>query len=77
MLSLSALLCEPNPDDPLVREIAMQWRKSRPEHDRKAAQLTKEYVLRTCLARTVLILLTFATCLDKLVVQQILQSGNA
>ncbi|KAJ9122389.1 hypothetical protein QFC22_001811 [Naganishia vaughanmartiniae] len=42
MLSLSALLCEPNPDDPLVREIAMQWRKSRPEHDRKAAQLTKE-----------------------------------
>ncbi|KAJ9100537.1 hypothetical protein QFC21_003580 [Naganishia friedmannii] len=42
MLSLSALLCDPNPDDPLVREIAMQWRKSRPEHDRKAAQLTKE-----------------------------------
>ncbi|GHJ87196.1 hypothetical protein NliqN6_3598 [Naganishia liquefaciens] len=42
MLSLSALLCEPNPDDPLVREIAMQWKKSRPEHDRIAALWTKE-----------------------------------
>ncbi|KAJ9108277.1 hypothetical protein QFC19_002525 [Naganishia cerealis] len=47
MLSLSALLCEPNPDDPLVREIAMQWRKSRQDHDSKAAQLTKEYAFRT------------------------------
>lgn len=45
MLSLSALLCEPNPDDPLVREIAMQWKKNRQEHDRIAAQWTKEYVL--------------------------------
>jgi hypothetical protein len=49
MLSLSALLCEPNPDDPLVREIAMQWKKNRQEHDRIAAQWTKEYVL-DCLA---------------------------
>jgi ubiquitin-protein ligase len=44
MLSLSALLCEPNPDDPLVREIAMQWKKNRQEHDRIAAQWTKEFV---------------------------------
>ncbi|KAJ9113506.1 hypothetical protein QFC20_001857 [Naganishia adeliensis] len=42
MLSLSALLCEPNPDDPLVREIAMQFKKNRQEHDRIAAQWTKE-----------------------------------
>jgi len=44
MLSISALLCEPNPNDPLVGNIAAQLRKNKDEHDKTAQAHTDAYV---------------------------------
>ena len=43
LLSICSLLTDPNPDDPLVPEIASLYKKNRKEHDQKAADWTRKY----------------------------------
>jgi len=43
LLSISSLLCEPNPDDPLVPDIAHQYRTNRVIYDHTARQWTEMY----------------------------------
>jgi ubiquitin-conjugating enzyme E2 D/E len=43
LLSICSLLAEPNPDDPLVPEIAELYKKNRPYHDSKALEWTIQY----------------------------------
>jgi len=43
LLSISSLLCEPNPDDPLVPDIAHQYRHNRALYDETARQWTMKY----------------------------------
>ena len=43
LLSISSLLTDPNPDDPLVPEIAKLYRENRAEHDKRAAEWTRKY----------------------------------
>ena len=43
LLSLSSLLTDPNPSDPLVGDIAQELLRNRKEHDRKAKDWTKRY----------------------------------
>ncbi|KAF8066887.1 ubiquitin-conjugating enzyme/RWD-like protein [Lyophyllum atratum] len=43
MLSLSSLLTDPNPKDPLVPSIATQYVRSRKQHDATARQWTEMY----------------------------------
>jgi len=42
LMSISSLLSEPNPDDPLVTSIASEYKENKEEHDKKA----KEYTLK-------------------------------
>ena len=43
LLSLSSLLTDPNPDDPLVPEIARLFKEDRAAHDEKAKEWTRKY----------------------------------
>ncbi|KAJ3355278.1 ubiquitin-conjugating enzyme E2 E1 [Allomyces macrogynus ATCC 38327] len=43
LLSISSLLTDANPDDPLVGDIAKQYKENRDEHDRTAREWTKRY----------------------------------
>lgn len=43
ILSLSSLLTDPNPDDPLVPTIAQQYKKDRKHHDDIARSWTRQY----------------------------------
>ena len=43
LLSICSLMDEPNPNDPLVSEIAHLYKTNRKEHDRRAQQYTLEY----------------------------------
>jgi len=43
MLSLSSLLTDPNPKDPLVPSIATQYTRNRKQHDATARQWTKQF----------------------------------
>jgi ubiquitin-conjugating enzyme E2 D/E len=45
LLSICSLLTDPNPDDPLVPEIANLYRVDRVEHDRKAREITHHYAM--------------------------------
>jgi len=45
LLSLCALLQEPNPDDPLVAEIADVWKVDKEAHDRTAEEWTRRYAM--------------------------------
>ncbi|CAD7696618.1 unnamed protein product [Ostreobium quekettii] len=45
LLSVSALLSEPNPHDPLVPNIAQELLTDKEEHDRMAAEWTKRYAM--------------------------------
>ncbi|KAG5637339.1 hypothetical protein H0H81_004895 [Sphagnurus paluster] len=45
MLSLSSLLTDPNPSDPLVPSIATQYVRNRKQHDDMARQWTQTYAL--------------------------------
>lgn len=40
---MCSLLTDPNPDDPLVPEIANKFKNNRVEHDRLAAEWTRKY----------------------------------
>ncbi|KAK7689478.1 hypothetical protein QCA50_007270 [Cerrena zonata] len=43
ILSLSSLLTDPNPKDPLVPSIATEYVRNRAQHDRTARQWTQQY----------------------------------
>lgn len=43
LLSISSLLTDANPDDPLVGEIAQEYKHDRSKHDRTAADWTRKY----------------------------------
>jgi len=43
LLSICSLLTDPNPDDPLVPEIAKLYKTNRKEHDKIAAEWTRKY----------------------------------
>jgi len=43
LLSICSLLTEPNPEDPLVPEIAHLLKTNRGEHDRIAAEWTRKF----------------------------------
>jgi ubiquitin-conjugating enzyme E2 D/E len=43
LLSLSSLLTEPNPDDPLMPEIAKLYKEDRKKHDQTATEWTRKY----------------------------------
>ena len=44
LLSICSLLTDPNPDDPLVPEIAQLYRSDRARHDATAREWTAKYV---------------------------------
>ena len=43
LLSISSLLTDPNPDDPLVPEIANLYKTNRAQHDTTAREWTQRY----------------------------------
>lgn len=43
LLSISSLLTDPNPDDPLVPEIANLYKNNRAQHDQTAREWTQRY----------------------------------
>ncbi|XP_076963435.1 ubiquitin-conjugating enzyme E2 D2 [Ictidomys tridecemlineatus] len=45
LLSICSMLCDPNPDDPLVPEIAKIYLKDRRKYDRVAQEWTEKYAM--------------------------------
>lgn len=45
LLSISSLLCDPNPKDPLVPEIAQLYLKNKTLHDATAKEWTQKYAM--------------------------------
>jgi len=45
LLSICSLLTDPNPDDPLVPDIAQLLKKDRKLHDKNAAEWTRKYAM--------------------------------
>ena len=45
LLSLTSLLAECNPNDPLVSSIAHEYRNNRANHDKEAKQWTRKYAM--------------------------------
>lgn len=45
LLSICSLLCDCNPDDPLVPEIADLYRQNKSQHDENAVEYTREYAM--------------------------------
>lgn len=45
LLSISALMCEPNPDDPLMPDIARQFKADREGYNEKAREYTSRYAV--------------------------------
>ncbi|XP_038218541.1 ubiquitin-conjugating enzyme E2 T-like [Zerene cesonia] len=45
LISIQTLLAHPNPDDPLVTEIAMEYKYNIEEFNKKARKHTKEYAM--------------------------------
>ncbi|XP_005409793.1 PREDICTED: ubiquitin-conjugating enzyme E2 D4-like [Chinchilla lanigera] len=45
LLSICSMLCDPNPDDPLVPEIANLYLKDRKEYERRAREWTAKYAM--------------------------------
>ena len=43
LLSISSLLTDPNPDDPLMPEIAHLLKTNRAVHDKTAVEWTRKY----------------------------------
>lgn len=43
LLSICSLLCDPNPDDPLVVDIAQQYKNSYPNYELTAGEWTRKY----------------------------------
>ncbi|KAH6943169.1 hypothetical protein HPB50_016966 [Hyalomma asiaticum] len=45
LLSICALMCEPNPNDPLVPDIASVYKNNRTQYNATARKWTKEYAV--------------------------------
>ncbi|XP_033620183.1 ubiquitin-conjugating enzyme E2 D3-like [Fukomys damarensis] len=45
LLSICSLLCDPNPDDPLVPEIAWIYKADRDKYNRIAQEWTQKYTM--------------------------------
>jgi len=45
LLSICSLFSDPNPDDPLVPEIAKLYKTNRKQHDANALEWTRKYAL--------------------------------
>ena len=45
LLSICSLLCDPNPDSPLVSDIARTYKKNRNEYNEKAKEWTQKYAM--------------------------------
>merc|ERR1711871_1667149 len=45
LLSVCSLLTDPNPDDPLVTDIARIYKEDKPTYDRTAAEWTRKYAM--------------------------------
>ncbi|XP_038185431.1 ubiquitin-conjugating enzyme E2 D4 isoform X5 [Arvicola amphibius] len=45
LLSICSLLCDPNPDDPLVPEIAHTYKADREKYNRLAREWTQKYAI--------------------------------
>lgn len=43
LLSISSMLCDPNPDDPLVPEIARLYKSDRKKYNQHAQEWTRKY----------------------------------
>ena len=43
LLSICSLLTDPNPNDPLVPEIAQLYKTNKPEYEKTAREWTKKY----------------------------------
>lgn len=43
LLSISSLLADPNPDDPLVTDIADVYKRDRPKYEAKAREYTRNF----------------------------------
>jgi len=43
LLSICSLLCDPNPDDPLVPEIAYLYKQDKVKYDHNAREWTRKY----------------------------------
>ena len=44
--SICSLLTDPNPDDPLVPDIAKQFKADRAKHDKTAKEWTTKYAMQ-------------------------------
>merc|ERR1719498_1690281 len=45
LLSISSLLTDPNPDDPLVPEIAQIYKNDKPKYEATAREWTRKYAM--------------------------------
>jgi ubiquitin-conjugating enzyme E2 D len=45
LLSICSLLTDANPDDPLVPEVAHQYKTDRPKYDETAREWTRKYAM--------------------------------
>ena len=45
LLSICSLLCDPNPDDPLVPEIAVLFKSDRKKYAESARSMTRKYAM--------------------------------
>lgn len=45
LLSICSMLTDPNPDDPLVPEIAHKYKTDREEYERTARDWTRKYAI--------------------------------
>ena len=45
LLSICSLLTDPNPDDPLVPEIARLYKVDKQKHDSNATEWTRKYAM--------------------------------
>lgn len=48
LLSIASLLCDPNPDDPLVQDIAQCLKCDKCKHDQTAKEWTVRYAMGGC-----------------------------
>ena len=46
LISIQSLLCDPNPDDPLVSDIANAYKQNRKKHDKTAQEWVKKYAMK-------------------------------
>ena len=45
LLSISSLLCDPNPDDPLVPNIAHEYKTDKSKYEASAREWTRKYAM--------------------------------